>query len=50
MGNRWSLVSLPMHIFGDFSSISKARSRDSGLHPGFGDERYAYQVALALVS
>jgi Putative porin len=45
----WKLGELPMHIFGDFSVNLEGDDRaTAALHPGFGDERYAYQVGLGV--
>jgi hypothetical protein len=45
----WTLGELPMHIFGDFSVNLEGDDRaTAALHPGFGDERYAYQVGLGV--
>jgi hypothetical protein len=45
----WKIGELPMHIFGDFSTNFEAdeRAKAAG-HPGFGDERYAYQVGVGV--
>src|SRR5207302_205220 len=41
----WKIGELPMHIFGDFAANLEAdeRAKAAG-HPGFGDQRYAYQA------
>src|SRR6266403_1326503 len=45
----WKLGELPMHIFGDFSANLEGDDRaTAALHPGFGDERYAYQVGAGV--
>ena len=45
----WKLGELPMRIFGDFAVNFDADDRASAAgHPGFGDERYAYQVGLGV--
>src|SRR5882724_5620194 len=45
----WKVGELPMHIFGDFSANLEADDRATAAgHPGFGDERYAYQVGLGV--
>jgi len=45
----WKIGELPMHAFGDFAVNLEgdARARAAG-HPGFGDERYAYQIGLGV--
>jgi hypothetical protein len=45
----WKFGELPAHIFGDFSTNLEAdeRAKAAG-HPGFGDERYAYQVGAGV--
>jgi len=45
----WKVGELPMHIFGDFAANLEAdqRAKAAG-HPGFGDERYAYQVGAGV--
>jgi len=45
----WKVGELPMHIFGDFSANLEADDRATAAgHPGFGDERYAYQVGAGV--
>jgi hypothetical protein len=40
----WKLWNLPMHLFGDFAANLEADDRaKAALHPGFGDQRYAFQ-------
>src|SRR5205807_8532218 len=45
----WKIGELPMHAFGAFAANLEggARARAAG-HPGFGDERYAYQAGLGV--
>jgi hypothetical protein len=45
----WKIGELPMHIFGDFAANleADARARAAG-HPGFGDQRYAYQAGAGV--
>jgi len=45
----WKIGELPMHAFGDFAVNLDGddRARAAG-HPGFGDERYAYQAGLGV--
>ena len=45
----WKVGELPMHAFGDFAVNLDGddRARAAG-HPGFGDERYAYQAGLGV--
>src|ERR1700736_3460135 len=45
----WKMGELPMHIFGDFAANLEAdqRARAAG-HPGFGDQRYAYQAGAGV--
>ena len=45
----WKIGELPMHIFGDFATNLEGDDRaNAALHPGFGDERYAYQVGAGV--
>jgi hypothetical protein len=45
----WKVGELPMHVFGDFSANLEGDERATAAgHPGFGDERYAYQVGLGV--
>ncbi|HKI71570.1 MAG TPA: putative porin [Verrucomicrobiae bacterium] len=45
----WKVGELPMQIFGDFSANLEADDRATAAgHPGFGDERYAYQVGAGV--
>ena len=45
----WKFGELPAHIFGDFSTNLEADERATAAgHPGFGDERYAYQVGAGV--
>ncbi|HEX4639061.1 MAG TPA: putative porin [Chthoniobacterales bacterium] len=45
----WKIGELPMHLFGDFAVNLEGGDRASAaLHPGFGDERYAYQVGIGV--
>ncbi len=45
----WKVGELPMHVFGDFSVNLEGDDRATAAgHPGFGDERYAYQVGLGV--
>jgi hypothetical protein len=40
----WKIGKLPMHIFGDFAANLEGDERaKAALHPGFGDQRYAFQ-------
>jgi len=45
----WKFGELPAHIFGDFSTNFEGdeRAKAAG-HPGFGDERYAYQIGAGV--
>jgi hypothetical protein len=45
----WKIGELPMHAFGDFAANLEAdqRAKAAG-HPGFGDQRYAYQAGLGV--
>jgi hypothetical protein len=45
----WKVGELPMHIFGDFAANLEAdqRAKAAG-HPGFGDQRYAYQAGAGV--
>jgi hypothetical protein len=45
----WKVGELPMHVFGDFAANLEAdqRAKAAG-HPGFGDQRYAYQAGLGV--
>jgi hypothetical protein len=45
----WKIGELPVHAFGDFAVNFEGddRARAAG-HPGFGDERYAYQAGLGV--
>ena len=45
----WKIGELPMHIFGDFAANLEAGQRaKAALHPGFGDQRYAYQAGAGV--
>jgi Putative porin len=45
----WKIGELPMRIFGDFAVNFDADDRANAAgHPGFGDERYAYQIGLGV--
>ena len=45
----WKIGKLPMHIFGDFAANLEADDRaDAAGHPGFGDQRYAFQGGLGV--
>src|SRR5947209_2225815 len=45
----WKVGELPMHVFGDFAVNLEGDDRATAAgHPGFGDERYAYQVGLGV--
>lgn len=45
----WKIGELPVHAFGDFAVNFEADDRArAALHPGFGDERYAYQAGLGI--
>ncbi len=45
----WKIGELPMHVFGDFAVNLEGDDRASAaLHPGFGDERHAYQVGAGV--
>ena len=40
----WKFWNLPMHLFGDFAANLEGDDRaKAALHPGFGDQRYAFQ-------
>ena len=45
----WKIGNLPMHIFGDFAANLEADERaKAALHPGFGDQRYAFQAGVGV--
>jgi hypothetical protein len=45
----WKIGELPVHLFGDFAVNLEGDDRASAaLHPGFGDERYAYQIGAGI--
>ena len=45
----WKLGELPMRIFGDFAVNLEGDARAKGaLHPGKGDQRYAYQIGVGI--
>jgi hypothetical protein len=45
----WKIGELPMHAFGDFAANLEGDARASAAgHPGFGDQRYAYQAGLGV--
>jgi Putative porin len=45
----WKIGELPMHIFGDFAANLEADQRAQAAgHPGFGDQRYAYQAGAGV--
>ena len=45
----WKIGKLPMHIFGDFAANLEADDRaEAAGHPGFGDQRYAFQAGLGV--
>ena len=45
----WKLWELPMRIFGDFAVNFEADDRAAAAgHPGFGDQRYAFQVGAGI--
>jgi hypothetical protein len=45
----WKIGNLPMHIFGDFAANLEADERaKAALHPGFGDQRYAFQAGAGV--
>jgi Putative porin len=45
----WKIGELPVHAFGDFAVNLEGDDRArAALHPGFGDERYAYQAGLGV--
>ena len=45
----WKVGELPMRIFGDFAVNFDGDDRATAAgHPGFGDERYAYQVGVGV--
>lgn len=45
----WKIGELPVHAFGDFAVNLEGDDRArAALHPGFGDERYAYQAGLGI--
>ena len=45
----WKIGKLPMHIFGDFAANLEADERaKAALHPGFGDQRYAFQAGAGV--
>jgi hypothetical protein len=45
----WKVGELPMHAFGDFAANLEGDARASAAgHPGFGDQRYAYQAGLGV--
>ena len=45
----WKVAGFPMRVFGDFATNLEAddRARAAG-HPGYGDQRYAYQAGLGI--
>ena len=45
----WKIGELPMRIFGDFAVNLEADERaKAALHPGKGDQRYAYQIGAGI--
>jgi hypothetical protein len=45
----WKLGEIPMRLFGDFAVNLEADERaNAALHPGKGDQRYAYQIGLGI--
>ena len=45
----WKIGDLPMRIFGDFAVNLEADERaKAALHPGKGDQRYAYQIGAGI--
>jgi hypothetical protein len=45
----WKLWGLPMRVFGDFATNLEADDRaDAAGHPGFGDQRYAFQAGAGV--
>jgi Putative porin len=45
----WKIGKLPMHIFGDFAANLEGDDRaKAALHPGFGDQRYAFQAGAGV--
>ena len=45
----WKIGKLPMHIFGDFAANLEGDARaKAALHPGFGDQRYAFQAGAGV--
>jgi hypothetical protein len=45
----WKIGNLPMHIFGDFAANLEGDERaNAALHPGFGDQRYAFQAGAGV--
>src|SRR5438132_2315362 len=45
----WKIGELPMHAFGDFAVNFEGDDRAAAAgHPGFGDQRYAYQAGLGV--
>jgi hypothetical protein len=45
----WKIGKLPMHIFGDFAANLEGDERaKAALHPGFGDQRYAFQAGAGV--
>ena len=45
----WKIGKLPMHIFGDFAANLDGDERaQAALHPGFGDQRYAFQAGAGV--
>jgi hypothetical protein len=45
----WKIGELPIHAFGDFAVNLEGDDRASAAgHPGFGDQRYAYQAGLGV--
>lgn len=45
----WKLWNLPMHLFGDFAANLEGNDRaKAALHPGFGDQRYAFQAGVGV--
>jgi hypothetical protein len=45
----WKIGGLPMRIFGDFAVNFEADERANAAgHPGFGDQRYAFQAGLGI--
>jgi hypothetical protein len=45
----WKIGKLPMHVFGDFAANLEGDERaKAALHPGFGDQRYAFQAGTGV--